>query len=154
MPELVERAERCHRAPCAVAAEARHPQFSYRGRVLRKGKQSVVEFHELQPPEIKLLPDVRFSEHGPDTHYGFVLGSLVGDVLAVGGPVNLVPPGPRGVGKPWVATYLGREYLLFRDVAVVPIHLAGEVEPALTARHRESPPGVGQDLLSLPRSLP
>ncbi len=35
MPDLVERAERCHRAPCAVAAEARHPQLCHRGRVLR-----------------------------------------------------------------------------------------------------------------------
>ena len=58
------------------------------GRVLRQGEQGVVELEELQPTGIEFLADVRLGEHGPDPHYGFLLGSLVGDVLAVRGPVH------------------------------------------------------------------
>ncbi len=85
-----------------------------------------MELEELNPPGIEFFGDVRFAQDGPYTHDGIVLGSLVGDVLAIGGAVTLIPPGPRGMLQPRAAAYLDRENLPLLDVAVLPIHLARE----------------------------
>src|ERR1700692_2518444 len=98
-----------------------------------------MEFEELHPARVEVFAEASFTHHGPDTHDGIVLGSLVSDVLAVGGAVGLVPFGPRGVVKPWAAAYLGREYLLLLDVSVLPIDFASDVEPGLTVWHGKPP---------------